>query len=124
MKLLYIKNYLIELKPYLNNDGEVKFINFNLNDFISNESQKDSLKDFFDLKDVNKYSPFDYTELYDIFQRHFLNYIVYPISLNMIDNFGYNDLENFCFYQIQKEIELLLVQCQINKKKELIYCQI
>ena len=124
MKLLYIKNYLIELKPYLNNDGEVKFINFNLNDFISNESQKDTLKDFFDLKDGNKYSPFDYTELYDIFQRHFLNYIVYPNSLNMIDNFGYNDLENFCFYKIQKEIELLSVPCQINKKKELIYFQI
>ena len=117
MKLLYIKNYLIELKPYLNNENNVEFNNFDLKNFISNESQKETLKDFFDLKDGNKYSPFDYTELYDICQRNFLNYIIYPNSLNMIENFGYNDLENFSFYKIQKEIELLSVPCQINKKK-------
>ena len=117
MKLLYIKNFLIEIKTYLYSEKNVNFINFKLQEFLSDESQKETLEDFFNLKEGKKFSPFDYTQLYDILNNHILKYINYPTSLNMIENFGYNELEHFSFYNVQNEIELLSVPCQINRKK-------
>ena len=94
MKLLYIKNFLIEIKTYLYSEKNVNFINFKLQEFLSDESQKETLEDFFNLKEGKKFSPFDYTQLYDILNNHILKYINYPTSLNMIENFGYNELEH------------------------------
>ena len=116
--MLYIKNYIIDLSYSLYNEKVTYFQNFDIVKFLSDKSKTETYEDFFDLKDGNKYSPFDYTELYDILHRHFLQYIQIPKTLDMIDKFSNYDVENTFFVNIRNEIELLSSPCEINKKKK------
>ena len=118
MKLLYVKNYIIEFSNSLYFEKNIKFKGFDIENFLSEKSQNETYRDYFDLKDGNKFSPFDYTELFDIFDRNFLHYIRNPKTLDMIEKFSNYDVENSFFVNIKNELEILSVPCEINKKKK------
>jgi hypothetical protein len=82
IKMIYIKNLIIENNNnYLNERKYMEFENFDLNSYLKNDL--DNINDYFTLKERKLHSPYDFTFLWEIFQKHCLKYIKYPKSNNL-----------------------------------------
>ena len=120
MKMLYTKNFLFELNLSLFYDlSSSKFVNFDTEKFLEQNNIETSLKDYFQLKQKKKSSPFDYTTLYIILEKHFLNYIIYPKTLDLINNYSINNPEIIQNDYIGSEIQLLNSRDDFEKKKKI-----
>ena len=105
IKMLYLKILFTENSYYLNERKKLEFKNFDLNGFL-NKTNNDSINDFYILKERQN-SPFDFTFLGKIFQKHFLNYILYPDSLNLEENFPLGEISYLRYDNITEEINIL-----------------
>ena len=105
MKMMYLKIAVIENNNYLNNKKKIEFNDFDLDGFLSKENN-DAINDFYVLKERQK-SPFDFTFLWKMFKKYFLNYIKYPDSLNLETNFPINEISFLKFGDIVNEIDIL-----------------
>ena len=115
MKMMYLKIMLIENNNYLNNKKKIEFNDFDLDGFFNKENN-DIINDFYILKERHK-SPFDFTFLWKIFQKYFLNYIKYPDSLNLETNFPINKISYLKYGNIIDEIDIL-EEINSNLKKK------
>ena len=117
MKFLYLKNYFFNLgDSFTQNLIGINIPNFNVKLFLSKTHQQETLDDYFEMKDGTKFSPFDYTRLYIILDRHLFNFLSPSPSLELYDNFGNENNEALCSeyissgevdlnYSVQKTIE-------------------
>ena len=105
IKMLYLKILLIENNNYINERKKLDFQNFDLNGFL-NKTNNDSINDFYILKERQN-SPFDFTFLWKMFQKHFLDYIQYPDTLNLEENFPLGEISFLRYGNIIEEINIL-----------------
>ena len=105
MKLLYLKILFLENNYYLNELKKLEFKNFDLNGFL-NKTNNDAINDFYILKERQN-SPFDFTFLWKIFVKHFLNYIKYPDSLNLEEVFPQGEISYLRYGNIHDEMDIL-----------------
>ncbi len=105
LKLIYIKIFLLNISDLLNGIDHTSYVSFDIKGFLDVEKLNETLEDYFNLENQINISPFDFTNLYFLFEKHFLNYIKYFNSLNLSDNFNvYYQAEeiskeyNFCQY--------------------------
>lgn len=127
MKFLYLKNYFFNLgESFTQNLIGINIPNFNVELFLNKAHQQETLDDYFEMKDGTKFSPFDYTRLYIILERHLFSFLSYPPSLKLNENFGNENYEALCSeyissgeidlnYSVQKTIE------SVNTKEKLFY---
>ena len=73
VKMLYLKVICIENNYYLNDRKKIEFKSFDIIGFLKKENN-DAMDDFYVLKERHN-SPFDFTFLWKLFHKHFLNYI-------------------------------------------------
>ena len=117
-KMLFIKSFIMDI--YNSFMGEKKlpyFDNFDLEEFLNKDKIEDDLEDYFSLKERDKCSPYDFTHLWEIFEKHFLNFIRYPESLNLEEKFPFKGIDTVVFGNISEETDLLdSVNLNIRKK--------
>ena len=117
IKMLYIKNFIMDSgNSFLNERKYVKFDNFDLSKFLSKETYNDTIEDFFTLKE-RKYSPYDFTYVWGIFQKHFLQYIIYPESSHLEDEFPKKEIGYISYGKISEETDVL-EEMRINLSKK------
>ena len=92
---------MIENSTYLNERKKIEFKDFDLKGFLNKENSE-VINDFYILKERQN-SPFDFTFLWKIFQKYFLNYIKYPDSLNLETNFPINEISFLKYGNIKKK---------------------
>ena len=108
MKMLYIKNYILDMSnSFLNEKKFVQFENFDINGFMDKKYQVQNLQDFFNLKDKNKCSPYDFTYIWEIFEKHFLSYIKYPESIDLVNTYPTKDLDYLSSGKLSEDTDIL-----------------
>ena len=108
MKMMYIKNYIIDMSnSFLSEKKFSQYEHFDLNGFMNKDLQEDNIQDYFNLKDKLKCSPYDFTYVWDIFEKHFLAYIKYPESLDLVNTYPTKELHFLTCSKISEDIELL-----------------
>ena len=105
IKMLYLKIFFIENHSYLNERKKIEFQNFDLSGFLD-KTNNEAINDFYILKERQN-SPYDFTFLWKIFQKHFLDYIQYPDSLNLENNFPLGEITYLRYDNITDEIDIL-----------------
>ena len=115
IKMMYLKITMIENSTYLNERKKIEFKDFDLKGFLNKENSE-VINDFYILKERQN-SPFDFTFLWKIFQKYFLNYIKYPDSLNLETNFPINEISFLKYGNIIDETDLL-EEVNSNLKKK------
>ncbi len=97
MDILYFKNYFCEQgATFLQNLHDIHIAYFNLDIFLNRTNQVEALEDYFELKECNKFSPFDYTRLYVMFEKHLFSFLTNPRSLELNEKFGSKDNDENC----------------------------
>ena len=108
MKMLFIKNYLLDMSnSFLNEKKFSQYENFDINGFMNKNLQEENLQDYFNLKDRNKCSPYDFTYIWDIFNKHFLSYVIYPEPIDLVNNYPMKDLYYLTLGKLTEETDLL-----------------
>ncbi len=117
LKMIYLKNLVIENNNvYLNERKHIEFENFDLNKFLD-KNNLDLLNDYFTLKERLLHSPFDFTYLWELFDKHFLDYIIYPDSMNLEENFPLKEVDYLIHGKLTEEIDIL-EEIYINLRKK------
>ena len=107
LKMMYIKNLIIENNNvYLNERKQIEFQNFDLANYLD-KNNTDSINDYFILKERKLHSPYDFTYLWDIFDKHFLQYIIYPDSMNLEELFPLKEVDYLTYGKLSEEVDLL-----------------
>ena len=108
MKMMYIKNYVIDMhNSFLNEKKIPEYECFDLNGFMDKKFQEENLQDYFSLKDKNKFSPYDFTYMWEIFDKHFLSYIKYPDSMELVSNYPSKDIDYLTNGNLSEDSDLL-----------------
>ena len=108
MKMLYVKNYIIDLgNTFLSEKKFATYEHFDLKGFMNKQMQDENLEDYFKLKNKIKCSPYDFTYIWDIFEKHFLSYIKYPDSMNLLNNYPQKKFELLTCSQLSEDTDLL-----------------
>ena len=111
MKLLFIKNYIIDMSnsflKILNKKNFSQFEYFDINGFMDKNKQEENLQDYFNLRDKNKCSPYDFTYMWEIFEKHFLSYIRYPESLDLMNAYPSKDINYINSLKLSEDTDLL-----------------
>jgi len=117
-KMLFIKCFIMDIhNSFLAEKKLPHFDNFNLKEFLNKDKIEEYIEDYFSLKERDKCSPYDFTHLWEIFEKHFLNFIKYPESLNLEEKFPFKEIDTVIFGNISEETELLdSVNLNIRKK--------
>ena len=106
IKMIYIKNLIIEnINNYLNEKKYIEFDNFDINGYLKNDL--DNINDYFTLKERKLHSPYDFTYLWEIFEKHFLKYIKYPKSNNLEELFPLKEPYYLRYGKLSEEIDVL-----------------
>ena len=117
LKMMYLKNLVIENNNvYLNERKHIEFENFDLNKYLD-KNNLDLINDYFTLKERKLHSPFDFTYLWEIFDKHFLEYIKYPDSMNLEENFPLKEVDYLMYGKLSEEIDIL-EEIYINLRKK------
>ena len=107
-KMLFIKSFIMDIhNSFLAEKKIPQFDNFDLAGFLNKEKIEEDIEDYFSLKDRDKFSPYDFTYLWEIFEKHFLNYIKYPESLNLEEKFPFKEIDTVIYGNISEETDLL-----------------
>ena len=117
-KMLFIKSFIMDIhNSFLTEKKLPTFDNFDLQEFLNKDKIEEDLEDYFSLKERDKFSPYDFTHLWEIFEKHFLNFIKYPAPLNLEENFPFKEIDTVVFGNISEETELLdSINLNIRKK--------
>ena len=117
-KMLFIKCFIMDIhNAFLGEKKLPKFDNFDLHEFLKKDKIEEYIEDYFSLKERNKSSPYDFTYLWEIFEKHFLNFIKYPESLNLEEHFPFKSIDTVVFGNISEETDLLdSINLNIRKK--------
>ena len=116
MKMLFIKAFIMDIhNTFIGEKKLPKFENFNLAEFLKKDYIEQVMEDYFLLKERNKFSPYDFTHLWEIFERNFLAYIKYPENINLEENFPLKEIEPVIYGNISEETDIL---DSINFKEE------
>ena len=119
MKMLYTKNFIFELNLLMLSDPSIfKFVNFDTEKFLNHDFIQITLEDYFKLKERKSLSPFDYTLLYTLLDKHFLKYIIYPKTLELLKNYTINNPEIVKSDYVGSEIALLDSREDDEKRKK------
>ena len=117
-KMLFIKSFIMDIhSSFLTQKKLPHFDNFDLQEFLNKEKIEEDIEDYFSLKERNKCSPYDFTYLWEIFEKHFLNFIKFPESLNLEEKFPFKEINTVIYGNISEETDLLdSVNLNIRKK--------
>ena len=108
MKMLYIKNYIIDMSnSFLSEKKFPQFEYFDIDGFMDKNLQEENIQDYFNLKDTSKCSPYDFTYIWEIFNKHFLSFIKYPESMDLLNNYPTKELEFLTFGKVTEDTDLL-----------------
>ena len=118
VKMLFIKAYIMDVhNTFIGEKKLPKFENFRLVDFLKKEDIESVMEDYFLLKERNKFSPFDFTHLWEVFERNFLEYIIYPDNINLEEKFPSIEIETIVYGSISEETDMLeTINLNIKKK--------
>ena len=118
MKMLFIKAFIMDIhNTFIGEKKMPKFENFNLAEFLKKDNIEQVMEDYFLLKERNKFSPYDFTHLWEIFERNFLAYIKYPENINLEENFPLKEIEPVIYGNISEETDILdSINLNIKKK--------
>ena len=117
LKMIYIKNLIIEnYNIYLNERKQLEFENFDLSKYL-NKNNTDALNDYFILKDRKLHSPYDYTYLWEMFEKHFLQYVKYPESNHLEETFPPKEILHLRYGNLSEEIDLF-EEINLNLRKK------
>ena len=117
LKMMYIKNLIIEnYNTYLNEKKQLEFDNFDLAKYLD-KNNIDSINDYFILKERKLHSPYDFTYLWEIFDKHFLQYIKYPESNNLEEKFPPKEINYLRYGNLSEEINLF-EEINLNLRKK------
>ena len=108
MKMLYIKNYIIDMSnSFLSEKKFAQYEHFDINGFMNKKVQDENLEDYFKLKNKIKCSPYDFTYIWDLFEKHFLSFIKYPESMDLLNNFPQKKFELLTCGKLSEDTDLL-----------------
>ena len=108
MKMMFTKIYIIDMSnSFLNEKKFPQFENFDINGFMDKKLQDQNLQDYYNLKDKKKFSPYDFTFIWDIFHKHFLSYITYPQSDELVNNYPSKELDYLSLGKLSEDTDLL-----------------
>ena len=108
MKMLYIKNFILDMNnSFISEKKFSSYKHFDLDGFMDKNNQDENLKDYFNLKNKIKCSPYDFTYLLDIFNKHFLIYIIYPESINLVNIYPIKELDFLTNCKLSEDTDLL-----------------
>ena len=108
MKMLYIKNYILDLNnSFLSERKFSQYENFDINGFMDKKNQENNLQDYFNLKEKFKCSPYDFTYLWEIFDKHFLSYLKYPESIDLVNCYPSKDIRYLTPIKLCEDTDLL-----------------
>ena len=108
MKMLFIKNYILDMSnSFLNEKKFSQYEHFNLNGFMDKKLQEENLQDYFNLKDKHKCSPYDFTFIWEIFDKHFLSYIIYPNSMDLVNTYPTQKIDYLTMEKLSEDTDLL-----------------
>ena len=118
MKMLFIKAFIMDIHNTFIGEKKIpKFDNFDIAEFLKKEYVEEVMEDYFLLKERNKFSPYDFTHLWEVFEKNFLVYIRYPESINLEENFPLKDIESVVYGNISEETDMLdSINLNIKKK--------
>ena len=118
MKMLFIKAFIMDIhNTFIGEKKLPKFENFKLVEFLKKDHIEEVMEDYFSLKERNKISPYDFTHLWEIFEKNFLVYIKYPDNINLEENFPLKDIETVVYGNITEETDMLdSINLNIKKK--------
>ena len=89
IQLMYLKNYLFDLHElYIRENNTISFFDFNVDGFFNKDNFENNYNDYFDLIERNNFSPFDYSHLFSILEKEYLQFVKYPKSLELETKFG------------------------------------
>ena len=107
LKMMYIKNLLIENNNiYMSERKLIEFENFDLLKYLD-KNNADAINDYFILKERKLHSPYDFTYLWDIFDKHFLSCIKYPESMNLEELFPLKEVDYLRYGKLSEEVDIL-----------------
>ena len=117
-KMLFIKSFIMDIhNSFLAEKKLPVFDNFDLHEFLNKDKIEEDIEDYFSLKERDKCSPYDFTHLWEMFEKHFLNFIKYPESMNLEENFPFKEIDTVIYGNISEETDLLdNVNLNIRKK--------
>ena len=117
-KMLFIKAFIMDIhNSFLNEKKIPHFNNFDLEGFLNKDKIEENLEDYFSLKEREKFSPYDFTHLWEIFEKHFLNYIKFPESINLEETFPFKEVDTVIYGNISEETDILdSISLNIRKK--------
>ena len=118
MKMLFIKAFIMDIhNTFIGEKKLPKFEDFRLSEFLKKEDIEIVMEDYFLLKERNKFSPYDFTHLWEIFEKNFLCYIKYPDNINLEENFPLKDIETVVYGDVTEETDMLdSINLNIKKK--------
>ena len=118
MKMLFLKAFIMDIyNSFIGEKKIPKFENFKLAEFLKKDDIEEVMEDYFSLKERDKYSPYDFTHLWEIFEKNFLAYIKYPDSINLEENFPTKNVETAIYGNITEETDMLdTINLNIKKK--------
>ena len=117
-KMLFIKSFIMDIhNSFLTEKKLPHFDNFDLHEFLNKDKIEEDIEDYFSLKERDKCSPYDFTHLWELFEKHFLKFIKYPETLNLEENFPFKSIDTVSFGNISEETDLLdSINLNIRKK--------
>ena len=117
LKMMYIKNLIIENNnTYLNERKLIEFENFDLAKYLD-KNNSDAINDYFILKERRLHSPYDFTYLWEIFDKHFLQYIKYPESKNLEELFPLKEVDFLTYGKLTEEVDIF-EEIYLNLRKK------
>ena len=118
MKMLFIKAFIMDINNnFIGGKKVPEFENFRLAEFLKKDDLEEVMEDYFLLKERNKFSPYDFTHLWEIFEKNFLAYINYPENINLEENFPLKDVETVIYGNVTEETDMLdSINLNIKKK--------
>jgi hypothetical protein len=117
-KMLFIKSFIMDIhSSFLAEKKLPTFDNFDLQEFLNKDKIEEDIEDYFSLKERDKCSPYDFTHLWEIFEKHFLNFIKYPEGLNLEEKFPFKEIDTVFYGNISEETDLLdSINLNLRKK--------
>jgi len=116
-KMMFIKNLIMENNNILVGERkQIEFENFDLATYLDKNNADEALNDYFNLKE-RRHSPYDFTHIWEIFDKHFLNYIKYPESINLEELFPLTEIDYLIYGKLSEEIDIF-DEINLNLKKK------
>ena len=116
-KMMFIKILIMENNNiYVGERKQIEFENFDLVTYLDKNNADEALNDYFNIKE-RKHSPYDFTNIWEIFDKHFLKYIKYPESMNLEELFPLKEIDYLRYGKLSEEIDLF-DEINLNLKKK------